>query len=164
MKRQIMKIALILLIIFGAATTGFSQAKKPTLMVVPSDVWCNTNGYMQVYDDQGTKVKIPDYKRAFQENSDLLAVISKINGMMAERGFPLKNMESVIKTLESERAENAILTSKSGAGVSESPMDKLKKVAKADIIIQLTWDVLKPALKNRYGLPCRGLMPTAIKR
>ena len=157
MKRQIMKIALIALMILGAATAGFSQAKKPTLMVVPSDVWCNTNGYMQVYDDQGTKVKIPDYKRAFQENNDLLAVISKINGMMAERGFTVKNMESVTKTLASERAEDAMLTSKCVAGVSESPMDKIKKVAKAEIIIQLTWDVLKTGPKKSVRFTLQGL-------
>jgi hypothetical protein len=112
---------------------------------------------MQVYDDQGTKVKIPDYKRAFQENNDLLAVISKINGMMAERGFTVKNMESVTKTLASERAEDAVLTSKSGAGVSESPMDKIKKVAKADIIIQLTWDVLRTGPKKSVRFTLQGL-------
>mgnify|MGYP006893250422 CR=1 FL=1 len=75
----------------------FSQAKKPTIMVVPSDAWCNTNGYMMEFDNQGTKVKIPNYKQAFQENTDLLLVISTINGLMADRGFPLKNMESAIK-------------------------------------------------------------------
>ena len=112
---------------------------------------------MKTYDNQGTTVKIPDYKRAFQENSDLLAVISKINGMMAKEGFPLKNMESVIKTLESESAENAILSSKGGAGVTESPMDKLKKVAKADIIMQLTWDVLRTGPKKSVRFNLQGL-------
>ena len=157
MKLQILKIALLSLMILGLTQTGFSQAKKPTIMVVPSDVWCNNNGYMKTYDNQGTTVKIPDYKRAFQENGDLLATISKINGMMAERGFPLKNMESVIKTLESESAENAMLNSKSGAGVSESPMDKLKKVAKADIIMQVTWEVLKTGPKKSVRFTLQGL-------
>ena len=70
----------------------FSQAKKPTIMVVPSDVWCTKNGYMSEYDNQGTKVSVPNYQAAVQENSDLLLVISKINELMAERGFPLKNL------------------------------------------------------------------------
>jgi len=133
------KLTLFVAIFFISISLGFSQAKKPTIMIVPSDVWCNTNGYMMEFDNQGTVVKIPDYKKALQENADLLTVISKINGMMAERGFPLKNMESAIKTLESESAEDAMLTSKGGASVNESPIDKLKKVAKADIIMQLTW-------------------------
>lgn len=126
-------------------------------MVVPSDNWCIMNGYFMEFDNQGTKVKIPDYKKALQENTDLLSVISKINGMMADRGFPLKNLESAIKTLESESAENAMLTSKSGAAVAESPVDKLKKTAKADIIMQLTWKVNTTGPKKSITFVLQGL-------
>ena len=126
-------------------------------MVLPSDVWCNTNGYMMEYDNQGTKVKVPNYKKAFQESSDLLNVISKINGLMADRGFPLKNAESALKTLESESAENAMLTSKGGAAVAESPVDKLKKTAKADIIMQLTWTVNTTGPKKSITFNLQGL-------
>ncbi|HLV40040.1 DUF6175 family protein [Xanthomarina sp.] len=137
---------------------GYSQAKKPTLMVVPSDVWCNQNGYMLSYNDQGTTVKIPDYKRAFQENAEVLQVISQINGLMSERGFPLKNMESAIKTLESNSAEDNMRTSKdSGSEVNESPIDALKKTAKADIIIQLTWTVNKTGPKKSISYNLQGL-------
>jgi hypothetical protein len=140
MKNRMHKILLSFAVILMTAS-GFAQAKKPTIMVVPSDVWCNNNNYMMKFDNQGTMVSIPDYKKAFQENSDLLLVIGKINTLMAERGFPLKDMGAVMKSLESESAENSMLTSKSGAGISENPIDKLKKVAKADIIMQLTWTI-----------------------
>ncbi|WP_303316914.1 DUF6175 family protein [Flavivirga abyssicola] len=140
------------------SVTVFSQAKKPTLMVVPSDVWCVKNGYIMTFNDQGTIVKIPDYKKALQENSELLQVISHINGMMAERGFPLKNMESAIKTLNSNAAEDNLRTSKnSGAGINESPIDAFKKVAKADIIIQLTWTVNKTGPKKSVTFNLQGL-------
>lgn len=36
-----------------AALAGFSQAKKPKLMVVPSDAWCKEHGFMQTFDNQG---------------------------------------------------------------------------------------------------------------
>jgi len=135
-----------------------AQAKKPTIMVVPSDVWCNTNGFITEFDNQGTKVKIPDYKKAFQEDSDLLLVISKINGLMAERGFPLKNMESVIKKLEANSVEDAMMVSKeTGSEASESPIDKLKKVAKADIIMQLTWKVNSMGPKKSITFNLQGL-------
>ena len=75
---------------------AFGQAKKPTIMVVPSDVWCNTNGYMMKFNNQGTEVKVPDYKKAFQENAVLVQVITKINGLMADRGFPFKDMAAAI--------------------------------------------------------------------
>jgi len=136
---------------------AFSQAKKPTIMVVPSDVWCNTNGYMTEFDNQGTKIKVPDYKKAFQENADLLLAISKINELMSERGFPLKNLESSLKTLQDQAAEDAMLSSKSGAEVNESPIDKLKKVAKADIWLQMTWSVNQTGPKKSVTFNMQGL-------
>lgn len=123
----------------------FGQAKKPTIMVVPSDNWCLENNFTQTFDNQGTPKVVPDYRAALQKSTDLLLVISKINEMMAERGFPLKNLESCLKTLENQSAEDAMLTSKTGAAVAESPIDALKKVAKADIWMQLTYKI------NQFG-------------
>lgn len=136
---------------------AFSQAKKPTIMIVPSDVWCNQNGYVMEFDNQGKKTKVPDFKKAFQENTDLLLVISKINELMADRGFPLKNLESSLKSLESESAEDAMLTSKDVGEINESPIDKLKKVAKADIWIQVTWTVNTTGPKRSITFNLQGL-------
>ncbi|OOV16822.1 DUF6175 family protein [Flavobacterium sp. LM4] len=152
------RIVLIVALFINATMMLNAQAKKPTIMVVPSDVWCNQRGYMLEFDNQGTYVKVPDYKTALQESSELITVISKINELMAARGFPLKNMESAIKSLESEAAENAMLTSKtSGAGIAESPVDKLKKVAKADIIMQVTWNVNNMGPKHSVTFTIQGL-------
>ena len=145
------------LLALGLAISAFSQAKKPTIMVVPSDLWCNRNGYMMEFDNQGTRLKIPDYKRALQENAELLQVISKINELMADRGFPLKNLESSLKSLSGESAEDAMLNSKSGAEVGETPIDKLKKIAKADIWIQLTWTINQTGPKRSITFNLQGL-------
>lgn len=123
----------------------FSQAKKPTLMVVPSDLYCNQNGYMQRFDNQGVIENVPDYKRALQNDPQLLTGITVIGQMMADRGFPLKLMEQELKSLNEESAEDEMLTSKSGADIAESPVDRLKKKSKSDIILQVTW------LVNRIG-------------
>lgn len=139
------------------ATSLYGQAKKPTIMVVPSDNWCVQNGFVQEFDNQGKPTKAPDYKRALQESSDLLLVISKINQLMTDRGFPLKNLESSLKTLEAEAAEDAMNTSKSGSGVSETPIDKLKKVAKADIWMQMTWTVNEVGPKRSITFNLQGL-------
>jgi hypothetical protein len=151
------KTILLCLFVLGLVTSAYSQAKKPTIMVVPSDQWCNKNGYMMEFDNQGSKVKVPDYKKAFQENSDLLLVIAKINELMADRGFPLKNLESSLKTLSSQSAEDAMLNSKTGSGVSESSIDKLKKVAKADIWMQLTWTINQTGPKKSISFILTGL-------
>lgn len=136
-----MKKLLLVLLFVGSATLLHAQAKRPTIMVVPSDFFCIQHGYVMRFDDQGTERVLPDYRMALQQNSDLLLVISKINTLMAERGFPLKNLESVLKSLETQAAEDAMMVSRSGADLLESPLDALKRVAKADIIMQLTWTV-----------------------
>lgn len=127
-------------------------------MVIPSDNWCVTNGYVQEYNNQGKRTVSPDYKAALQNSSDLLLVISKINEMMSERGFPLKNLESCLKDLENQSAEDALLTSKGGgASVGETPIDKLKKVARADILIQLSYNVKPYGPKRTLTFNMQGL-------
>jgi hypothetical protein len=123
------------------AINSFAQAKKPLIMVVPSDNWCISNGFFMEFDNQGSKMKISDYKRAVQENTELTLVMNKLGELMAARGFQLKSLEQTLKSIESEAAENAMTTSKTGAGVSESPVDKLKSVAKADIWMQINWKI-----------------------
>ena len=136
---------------------AFAQAKKPTLMVVPSDAWCISHGYFSTQNNQGTITKIPDYKKAFQEDTELLLVVGKMGTIMVDKKFPLKDMGAAMKTLESESAEDAMRTSKTGAGVAETPIDKLKKVAKADIILQLTWTVNTNGPKKSISFNIQGL-------
>jgi len=134
-----------------------AKAKKPTIMVVPSDNWCLENGFTQNFDNQGKIMNVPDYRRALQANFDLVAVIAKINEMMTDRGFPLKALESSLRSLENQSAEDAMLTSKSGSEITESPIDKLKKVAKADIIMQISWKINTNGPKKSISFILQGL-------
>lgn len=135
---------------------GFSQAKKPTIMVVPSDVWCNQHGFVTEYDNMGTKTTVPDYKKALQTDPDLLLAISKIGEMMTERGFPLKDLGSSLKALDTEAAEESVSAMDQG-GIAESPIDKLRKVAKADIWMQLTWTINSVGPKKSLTFNLQGL-------
>ena len=47
---------------------------------MPSDAWCQKNGFMTTYDNQGTLQSVPDYKKALQNDPDLLLVIGKPAG------------------------------------------------------------------------------------
>lgn len=143
-----MKQKLLLLLMSALLTNGiFAQAKKPTLMVVPSDVWCSTNGYMTEYDNQGNIMNVPDYQTALQTNMDLKLAIAKINDLMAERGFPLKDLEQQIKLINQQNAEMNMTTSSNGNALAESPIDRLLRTAKADIILELTWNVVRQGPK-----------------
>lgn len=133
------------------------QAKKPTIMVVPSDNWCIKNGYTQMFDEMGTAKTLPDYKMALQNETDLLMTISKINTMMADRGFPLVNLETALKNMEQEGAEIAMLGSKSGGGIAENPIDVLQRTANADIIIQLTYVINQNGPQRSITFMLQGL-------
>ena len=139
MKKTILTLIGLLVIVIA-----FGQAKKPTLMILPSDNWCTQRYFMTEFDNQGTKQSVPNYKQAFQEDTELGQVISKIGALMIDKGFPLKDAEQELKAIETRNAEDNMTSSKtSGSSISESPLDILKKRAKADIIIQIWWKVNK---------------------
>ena len=141
----------------GVATM-MGQAKKPTIMVVPSDAWCNTEGYVQEYDVQGTTKTMADYKAALQNSMELKLVIAKINELMADRGFPLKDLEATMNSLERMQAEESLITGKtSGAELAESLLDRVRRVAKADIIIEIGWQVTHQGPKSTLTYVMRGL-------
>lgn len=123
---------------------GTTRQKKPTLMILPSDNWCSMRLFTTTYDNQGVVTKIPNYVQAFQDDAELSAVISKVGGVLTNLGYSLKDAEQSLKTLNNRQSEDNITMSKNtGASIAESPLDNLKKVAKADIIIQLWWKVNK---------------------
>jgi hypothetical protein len=127
-----------------STSTLFAQAKKPTIMILPSDNWCEQRYFMTEFDNQGTKQKLPNYKQVFQEDTEIGQVISKLGSLMIDRGFPLKDAEQELKAIEARNAEDNMTTSTaSGSSITESPLDKLKNKAKADIIIQIWWKVNK---------------------
>jgi hypothetical protein len=124
--------------------SAFAQDKKPTLMILPSDNWCIQRYFITKFDNQGTKMDVPNYKQAFQEDTEIGQVISKIGSLMIDRGYPLKDAEQEIKAIEARSAEDNMSNSKTtGSSIVESPLDKLKNRTKADIILQISWKVNK---------------------
>ena len=99
---------------------------------MPSDNWCIQNGYYDVIDNQGTELKIINYKRAVQENPDLLTAVSKLEEMLQLRGFPPKNLEQTLKSLEMQKVrENQVTSFDSASSIAVSAMDELNSIAKA---------------------------------
>ncbi len=122
------------------AMSVIGQTKKPTIMILPSDNWCNQRYFMTTFDNQGTDVKVPNYQQAFQEDTELGQVISKVGGVLTGLGYSLKDAEQEIKSLSIKQAEDNVIMSKtSGANLVESPLDILKRRIKSDIIIQIWW-------------------------
>lgn len=134
------------------------QAKKPTIMVVPADVWCSENGYMTTYDNQGDEVSVPDYEKAVQNDMDLVNAITKIGELMAERGLPLKDLASTVRSIRQSSAEDEMTVSRSsGSSLAESPLDKLLNRAKADILVELAWKINTVGPKQSVTYTLRGI-------
>ncbi|MCZ2249100.1 MAG: DUF6175 family protein [Bacteroidia bacterium] len=138
------QIILLCLSVIGISQNIFGQAKKPTIMVLPSDNWCEQRYFMSEFDNQGTKQKVPNYKQAFQEDTELGQVITKLNSLLIRKAFEPKVAEQELKSIEAKTAEDNMTKSvASGAQIYESQLDKLRKRVKMDIIIQLWWKVNK---------------------
>lgn len=138
------QLILLCLSIIGISQNIFGQAKKPTLMVLPSDNWCEQRYFMTEFDNQGTKQKVPNYKQAFQEDTELGQVITKLNSLLIRKAFEPKVAEQELKSIEAKTAEdNTTKSVASGAQIYESQLEKLRKRVKMDIIIQLWWKVNK---------------------
>ena len=152
-----MKRLTFVLVLLLFSIVAFGQAKKPSIMVVPSDLWCNQNGYMSEMDNMGEIIPIPDYRGALMNDADPLPVIARINGLMADRGFPLKNLESELKAINTNSAETAAITSKEGASSKTNALEQLRQRARADIIIQLTWTVNQMGPKRSITYTLQGL-------
>lgn len=149
-----------LLLLAACVLFGFeahAQAVKPTIMVVPSDAWCIENGYFNEIENMGSTRKVPDYVAALQSDMDLLQVIAKLNDLMADRNFPLQNLESVIKDIETSNADMGAITSKSGASISTTLYDEVRNRAKADIIMQISWKVIRQGPNYQLSYILQGL-------
>ena len=98
------KIISIFVLLFISINLIFSQAKKPSIMIVPMDNWMQENGFMTKINSMGEDISYPDYRKATLENSDLINVISKVGELMSERGFPTKDLEASLKSIEAQQA------------------------------------------------------------
>lgn len=136
----------------------FSQAKKPSIMFVPSNAWCKEKGYGSVVDVNGVEQFVPNYTAAL-EDSQLLPVLAELNGLMADKGFPALNMQASMSVINRRRAEEAALQSKSGNQAMSNDLRELRNQAKADIMIYVTWSVNKTGPKHSVTYTLDGQDP-----
>ena len=109
------------------------KAMKPIIMVVPEKAWCINQGFVKADDPNS-----PDYAKALL-NDDVLNVITKMGGIMQERGYPLKNLQSALDELKNEGAMDMALTSKADGEIVEDELDQLTRVAQADILVNIAF-------------------------
>lgn len=140
-----------------SAVDAYSQAKKPTIMVMPSDEWCSANGYTTTFTSQGKTSQVTDYETAVRNNIDLGAVLAKIGEIMADRSFPVKDLAQTIKSAAGDELDAEMLTSSAGSAMAETPYERLTSKAKADIVVTVTWKVNTTGPKKSVTYYLKGL-------
>lgn len=138
MKKTILFLTLVLFVVSGRLA---AQPAMPSVMVVPSDSWCNEHGFLKTEVHDSVTSYIADYRRALVSDPDLKIVISLVNGMMTEHGFRLTDLESTLKNIETENTLNSVTLSSMGDMLAETPREQLSRVAKADIWIEISWKI-----------------------
>ena len=134
------------------------NARKPIILIQPSDVFCISKGYYTEFNIGGKIDKRPDYRMAFQNDKYLRLVIAKLSDMMSQRGFPLKDMEQELKKIENDQTENEVTqSSTSGALIEESALDRVKRNCKADIILDLDFSVNRNGMDKYITFVMKGL-------
>ncbi len=139
MKRFLTILLVVSLAFLGEIALPAAKApKKPTIMVVPSDAWCKRNGFGSSFSNMGTTTFVPDYKKALQSNSDIRSLISAMGNFMAQNNFPIQDLEQKLKQLDNTDAEMSIITgSRTGGMLVETPIERLRRTANADIILDV---------------------------
>ncbi len=155
--KYIYKILLLFLVIFSLNPSIYAQAvNKPSIMVFPEDGWMEDNHYMIDVSNQGKITKQPDYAAALL-NKDLFNVITKIEQLMRDRGYPLENLSSTLKDISDRNALKNAETSEDGENVEEGNKDKLLSTARPDIVLYVKWNVIPSGLRKSVNFTLSGI-------
>lgn len=129
------------------------RSKVSSIMVFPHDQYCVSKGYTIDYKDpvSGIVSVVPDYNKAFQNDPDLVQVIAKIEGIFADRGFPLENLKATLDGIKQDRAEEAVVLAKAGKSVDKSPYDEVTETARPDVALYVLWNVSGVGPKRRMA-------------
>ncbi len=138
---------------------AIGYSKKPKIMIIPSMIYCKRKGFVKNWlnEETGEVEVVRDFDKLLQNDEDMRNVIVKMQGIMADRGFPISNLEQSMRNLKAETADLSVRRSKSGLSIAESPTDILKRVAKADIIIDIDFNIHKQGPKKAISFTLQGL-------
>ncbi|MDR2765750.1 MAG: DUF6175 family protein [Tannerella sp.] len=149
-----MKSILTVWLVTGLSMMAYSQAKRPSLMVLPSDAWCKANGCVTTNDAQGVEIGVPNYQKAFE--TDFSLVNTKIGELMTDRGFPLKDLEGALKVIQRRQVDEAAMGA-DGMETEESVLDMVRSRVKPDLELYMEWKVNRMGSKQSITFIMRAL-------
>lgn len=143
-------------IIKGTETLSKALGFMPTILVVPSDTWMNSKGFMQkVETDLGTQY-LYDYQNAITSKS--MSTYTSIENFLRNplsKGFEVKSFSDIMTQVAAAKVENI------QRKVEESEFDVMARTANAQIWIKVDLVELKISNKTetQYTLTLFGIDP-----
>lgn len=131
--KKLLITAICTLYAFLAFSNPVRSIQKPRIMVVPEETFCINEGYYKM-DSRGNKV--PDYISALL-NDDVMDVVNTFENQMSMFGFPLTNLQQALNDLKDETTLSMTLRAKDDGVIVEDDLEKLSRVAKADILVKI---------------------------
>ena len=128
-----MKRFLLLFVAAIVSISAFAQATKPTIIVLPSDIWACANNYT-------TSNGCPDYDAAFRGDAMLRSIADMVGDEMRAGGLNVIDYDAYRKI-----AENA---ERSGVVFYEMPYD---------FIIYVSWEIINDNECNTLNLSMNAL-------
>lgn len=136
---------------FSTFAVHAQKQKMPKIMVIPSDKFCENNGYGSYVEEMGRQKFVPDYRMALLKSHELEVALSSIGQYFQIAGFDLNNLGMELKKLEESQMESNYISGREGGEVQISINDKLLQQVKADIILDLNIGILGGAMSGYYG-------------
>lgn len=136
-------------------TDGQVQAKKkssnaitqsmPSIIVFPSDAMLKRLGHLKEVQNQGTISYERQYQQALIDDESLKFTVAVIEEEFAKVGFPLENLEQILKQIATNTAMDEM------TGVAKDLRSELLNTARPDYIIEVDYDLITDATSRNLN-------------
>lgn len=128
-------IMVIAMVACGGKSVDVKQTQKPTMLVMPSDQLLQEHGALRNQTELGKKLQIRDYSKYLLSDENSKFIISSIQQAFIDFGYPLNDLEQMIKSINDNDMVDEV------SGIKKDAKTILLTTAKPDIILELDYNM-----------------------
>jgi len=111
------------------------QNMKPSMMVVPADIYMNQKGWV---DADGNN----DYIKAFKNDNNLRLAVIQMSEFMGKRGFLPVLLEEKLKEIEEDQMFNDYYSGRDGDEIQLNILDEIFNMSKPDMKLEMDFSLI----------------------
>ena len=127
----------------------FCQNMKPSIMVIPADIYMTKKGWVDKHGE-------PDYHKAFKNDNNIRLAIAQLGEFMNKREFLLVNLEQQLKALKNESIRNENYEGRDGDQIQLNLLDEIFQSTQPDIVMDLDFS-MSGGMKKTLEYTLQGL-------